>query len=61
MPPTRGHDLKHFQERAQKPSNHDAPHTGARLETTVRSKPLFLRLMPPTRGHDLKLYKLDHD
>ena len=35
---------------------HDAPHTGARLETFPKCKGLiFMSRMPPTRGHDLKL------
>ena len=34
---------------------HDAPHTGARLETEVGGHRFFAeRRMPPTRGHDLK-------
>ena len=33
----------------------DAPHTGARLETSSRKFiPSRLSRMPPTRGHDLK-------
>ena len=56
MPPTRGHDLKlHLPEQKKWPGG-DAPHTGARLETTrVPDTPLSKTEMPPTRGHDLKL------
>ena len=56
MPPTRGHDLKQliFWLPFVKM---DAPHTGARLETSP-SLPLKRDFrMPPTRGHDLKLHK----
>ena len=34
MPPTRGHDLKHWR-RISRKAGHDAPHTGARLETAI--------------------------
>ena len=40
MPPTRGHDLKHTPTR-EAGLTLDAPHTGARLETTGLGKCLF--------------------
>ena len=57
MPPTRGHDLKLAVacKKAKEPVS-DAPHTGARLETSTKSTRLCRRSMPPTRGHDLKRY-----
>ena len=55
MPPTRGHDLKRKMEYSHSKSKPDAPHTGARLETSSRKFiPSRLSRMPPTRGHDLK-------
>ena len=36
MPPTRGHDLKPEQSRLNMSALRDAPHTGARLETSPR-------------------------
>ena len=55
MPPTRGHDLKHWHVLAIMHSGRDAPHTGARLETDFRPRPRQeSNMMPPTRGHDLK-------
>ena len=35
MPPTRGHDLKHSEIPPPELWPSDAPHTGARLETTI--------------------------
>ena len=37
MPPTRGHDLKHPWLARIESELHDAPHTGARLETNTRT------------------------
>ena len=40
----------------EKSVQQDAPHTGARLETTVTPRMVIENgVMPPTRGHDLKL------
>ena len=55
MPPTRGHDLKQGRELPREEIAADAPHTGARLETTFRAISRPAARMPPTRGHDLKL------
>ena len=35
MPPTRGHDLKQAEPKSEGRVGGDAPHTGARLETTL--------------------------
>ena len=55
MPPTRGHDLKLCYESDHLQVYHDAPHTGARLETRHSNGCVIKWAMPPTRGHDLKL------
>ena len=61
MPPTRGHDLKLTGSSCALQKLHDAPHTGARLETMYRRDAWPALAMPPTRGHDLKLaFKLSH-
>ena len=55
MPPTRGHDLKLVGRGSIGSRLLDAPHTGARLETSFWLVLLWASLeMPPTRGHDLK-------
>ena len=54
MPPTRGHDLKRLYRFAHSLILPDAPHTGARLETSFPQIITVPALMPPTRGHDLK-------
>ena len=57
MPPTRGHDLKPFAGDRRDPA-YDAPHTGARLETSNNASRIAYPTMPPTRGHDLKLQRI---
>ena len=54
MPPTRGHDLKLAPQLPTLAAAADAPHTGARLETRLKSYSPAKTGMPPTRGHDLK-------
>ena len=55
MPPTRGHDLKLLLFRMFAGEElQDAPHTGARLETSDIEVANGYHVMPPTRGHDLK-------
>ena len=55
MPPTRGHDLKLFHHRILRRRARDAPHTGARLETSFSAAAVRTAIRcPPRRGHDLK-------
>ncbi len=58
MPPTRGHDLKPLGISCGTATGQDAPHTGARLETSWPEHEILGPCwMPPTRGHDLKQSK----
>ena len=57
MPPTRGHDLKHFAGLYVGQHLADAPHTGARLETARRTIKVDLPLDAPHTGARLETYK----
>ena len=54
MPPTRGHDLKHFQLDVTFQSLPMPPTRGHDLKPSWPSWPGRAVRMPPTRGHDLK-------
>ena len=54
MPPTRGHDLKHFQAPAIGRGFGMPPTRGHDLKHLLAWVPDIPEMMPPTRGHDLK-------
>ena len=58
MPPTRGHDLKHFLEVEKGRRERMPPTRGHDLKLKGFKYLRVAKWMPPTRGHDLKQNKI---